>query len=46
MFLLELHPTHFFKPNMQEALMLQKKLNNDASLYQKKRKTPSFRAEI
>ncbi len=35
MFLLELHPTHFFKPNMQEVLMLQKELNNDVSLYSK-----------
>ena len=35
MILLEVHFHHFFKPNMQEALMLQKELNNDVSLYSK-----------
>ena len=35
MFLLEVHLNHFFKPSMQEALVLQEKLNNDVSLYSK-----------
>lgn len=35
MFLLEVHLNHFFKPNMQEALVLQEKLINDVSLYSK-----------
>lgn len=35
MFLLEVHLNHFFKPNMQETLELQEKLNNDVSLYSK-----------